>query len=189
MVETIIPAFEHAPEEGKIIGRLLAGYSDLEVEMLMCTDFVIGDIDMAVRELYGTRGEFRRIQTMRQLTEAAYVGIELGPIYATTMADMDWCRQIRNQYAHCQWYYTAHEGLCFIDLEELAKQPAKIVYVTNTPLPVNVSLLSLQEAFFKHVQKCFWYLQEQYRMRTGAIRPATPLWSMPSAMAQPPAHN
>jgi len=63
---------------------------------------------------------------MRQLTEAAYVGIELGPIYATTMADMDWCRQIRNQYAHCQWYYTAHEGLCFIDLEELASSPRKL---------------------------------------------------------------
>jgi hypothetical protein len=44
---------------------------------------------------------------------------------------MDWCRQIRNQYAHCQWYWTAHEGLCFVDLEAVAKQVTPITELTK----------------------------------------------------------
>jgi hypothetical protein len=190
MAETIIPAFRHAPEEGKIVGHLLAGYSDLEVEMLNCADLVIGNIDAAIRTLYGTRGEKRRIDAAQNATEAAYIGVGLGSEHAQTMTDMDWCRQIRNQYAHCQWYHTTHEGLCFIDLEDLAKQPGQIIRVTDVRFSVNVDLLSRQEAFFKYVQKCFWYLQEQYRiLMAPADRRPTPLWSKPSAMARPPAHN
>jgi hypothetical protein len=189
MTETIIPAFRNAPQEGQIVGRLLAGYSELEVEMLNCTDLVSGNIDAAVRQLYEMRGEKPRIDATQTATGAAYNGVELGSEHAQTMADMDWCRKIRNQYAHCQWYFTTQEGLCFIDLEGLAKQLARIARVTDVRFPVNVDLLSRQEAFFKHVQKWFWYLQEQYRARTGALRPSSLVHQLPPAMARPPLHN
>jgi hypothetical protein len=190
MTETIIPAFRDAPQEGQIVGRLLAGYSELEVEMLNCTDLVSGgDIDAAVRRLYGTRGEKRRIDETQAATEAAYTNVGLGSEHAQTMADMDWCREIRNQYAHCQWYFTTQEGLCFIDLEDLAKQSARIARVTDVRFPVNVDLLSRQEAFFKHVQKWLWYLQEQYRARTGTLRPSSRVHQLPPAMARPSKHN
>jgi hypothetical protein len=151
MTETIIPAFRDAPQEGQIVGRLLAGYSELEVEMLNCTDLISGDIDAAVRQLYRTRGEKRRIEATQTATGAAYNKVGLGSEYAQTMADMNWCRQIRNQYAHCQWYFTTQEGLCFTDLEDLAKQPARIARVTDVRFPVNVDLLSRQPATRRQV--------------------------------------
>jgi hypothetical protein len=189
MTEIIIPAFSYAPQEGQIVGRLLAGYSELEVEMLNCTNLVSGNIDAAVRQLYGRRGEKQRIDATQTATRAAYNGVGLGSEHAQTMADMDWCRKIRNQYAHCQWYFTTREGLCFIDLEDLAKQPVGIASVTDVRVPVDVDLLSRQENFFKHVQKWFWYLQEQYRARTGKLRPSSLVYQLPSAMARPPLHN
>jgi hypothetical protein len=46
----------------------------------------------------------------------------------------------------------------------------RIVRVTDVRFPVNVDLLSRQEAFFKPAQKWFWYLQEQYRARPKSLR-------------------
>jgi hypothetical protein len=170
-----------------LVAFLLA-IAELEVEMLNCTDLVSGDIDAAVRQLYGTRGEKQRIDATQAATGAAYNNVGLSSEHAQTMADMDWCRQIRNQYAHCQWYFTTQERLCFIDLENLAKQPARVACVTNVRFPVDVDLLSRQEAFFKHVQKWFWYLQEQYRARTGRLRHSSLVHQLPPAMARPPLH-
>jgi hypothetical protein len=187
MTETIIPAFRDAPEEGKTVGRLLAGYSELEVEMLGCVLEVSGGVDAAVRALYGTRGEQKRIEAMRSLTEVAFQKAGLGPTFAATMSDMHWCRRIRNQYAHCQWYYTTSEGLCFIDLEELAKRTAKIDVLTRDRVPVDIGILSRQEAFFKYVQKCFWFLAEQYKINPD--QRSTPLFQLPAKMDQPPLHN
>jgi hypothetical protein len=34
------------------------------------------------------------------------------------LADLDWCRLIRNQYSHCQWFWTAKDGLCFVNLKQ-----------------------------------------------------------------------
>jgi hypothetical protein len=187
--ETIIPAFRDATEEGNLVGRLLAGYSELEVEMLGCAIEVTHDTDASVRALYGTRGEFNRIKTMRKLTEAAFVKAGFGRTYAATMDDMDWCRTIRNEYAHCQWYYTPQEGLCFVHLEDLARGSAKIDSLMNAKLPVDAKLLSQQEAFFKYVQKCFWYLGEQYRRRTTTtVLRNAPLFQLPSTMARPRPH-
>ena len=101
MTEVIIPAFRDAPEEGKIVGHLLAGYSELEVEMLQCAFLVSNDIDAAVRTLYKDRGESRRIEAARKITEQAYINAGLESKYALTMDNMDWCRLLRNRYAHC----------------------------------------------------------------------------------------
>jgi hypothetical protein len=187
--ETIIPAFRHAAEEGKLVGRLLAGYSELEVEMLGCAIAVTHDTDASVRALYGMRGEFNRIKSMRSLTEAAFVKAGFGTTYTAAMDDIDWCRTIRNQYAHCQWYYTSEEGLCFIHLEDLARGSAKIDSLMDAKFPVNARLLSQQEVFFKYVQKCFWYLGEQYKRRTATTVPRNaPIFQLPSTVARPRSH-
>jgi hypothetical protein len=106
------------------------------------------------------------------------------------MDDMDWCRTLRNQYAHCAWYHTSREGLCFTDLEQIANQPQKIEALTYSKFPVDVPLLTSQEAFFKNVQKRFWWLCEQYPILIGQVeQPSNLLWSWPPAMARPREHN
>ena len=70
MTETIIPAFRSAPDEAILVGRLLSGYSELELEMWNTVHIVTGDLDQAVRELYGERGEKKRISNARRLAES-----------------------------------------------------------------------------------------------------------------------
>ena len=159
MTETIIPAFRDAPNEAIIIGHILAGYSELEVELLGCVMGVNkNNVDQAVRALYKDRGEWRRIENAKTIIGPLYIKAGLQREYAQCISDLDHCRLIRNQYAHCQWYYTASEGLCFIDLEGLAKQPTNIAALTPGRLPVDIVLLSNQEQFFKYVQKCLGIL-------------------------------
>jgi hypothetical protein len=190
MTETIIPAFRDAPAEATVVGRLLSGYSELELEMMQCVHLVSGDLDGAVRALYGKRGERKRVLNARKQSAPVFGSIGLAPQHRETFGDMDWCRAIRNQYAHCAWYYTSREGLCFTDLEKLARDPAPIAALTRLKYPVNEILLSEQERFFKHVQKRLWWLQQEYQILTGkAGRRPTRLWSWPLAMARPREHN
>jgi hypothetical protein len=190
MTETIIPEFRNAPNEAMIIGRILAGYSELEVELLGCVMRVKNNnVDQAVRALYSERGERRRIEKAKAIIGKPYIKAGLEREYVQCIADLDHCRLIRNQYAHCQWYYTAREGLCFADLERLANQPANIAALMPARLPVDVTLLSQQEQFFKYVQKCLWYLDEHYSLSQQAAPKSNPLCPLPRAMTPPPLHN
>lgn len=162
MRETIMPSFNRFPKEGDIIGRILAGYGELELEMCACVAKATNDLDKAIKALFGTRGELRRIKEADKIMKNSYVAAGLATKYKRTMQNMDWCRTVRNQYAHCNWYDTAHEGLCFVDLERVAKLNKKITRVTANRFSITEDLLIKQETYFKYVQRCFWHLAEAH---------------------------
>jgi hypothetical protein len=189
MPETIMPAFDRFVEEGNIIGRSLAGYGELELEMCACVAAVTNDLDAAIRKLFGTRGEQRRIETAGSIMTPGYISAGLGTEYRDTIANMGWCKTVRNQYAHCNWYDTSEEGLCFVNLERLAQLKTKIVSVTAHRFPIDTALLRQQEAYFKYVQKCFWYLAESYSMFKGEHRHGRPLFIWPARIERPLKHN
>ena len=189
MTETIVPSFDRYPKEGNSIGRLLAGYGDLELEMCACVAATTNDLDAAIKKLFGTRGELKRIRTADAMMKASYVSGGFGPKYRRTMANMDWCRQVRNQYAHCNWYDTSAEGLCFVDLEHTATLKRKIRVVATHRHPLNAALLGEQEAYFKYVQRCFWYLAEAYEISKAKPRRDGSLYTWPARMNRPARHN
>src|SRR5215470_11292532 len=52
------------PAEAAAVGRLLAGYADLEMSLLHCVQMARGgDLDAVLKAMFGTRGETRRIDT------------------------------------------------------------------------------------------------------------------------------
>jgi hypothetical protein len=190
MDELIVPCFaeDQAEGEGKIIGRLLAGYGELELEMCGCLAATINeDLDGAIKALFRVRGEERRISAADTRMKQQFIVAGLAAPYQAALCDMDWCRQIRNQYAHCHWYYTSPEGLCFINLENSAKKSDPIIRVTDGRLPLDVKLLTEQETYFKYVQKCFWYLKDTYRTWVG--RPSTLDWPLPPKLNRPQRHK
>jgi hypothetical protein len=119
MADTILHCFDpgSAEAEGKIIGSLLAGYGELELEMALCLIAATGNYDASLKALYSVRGEEKRIKKADRMMKVQYVNAKLAIDYKQTISDMQWCRKIRNQYAHSQWYYTPVDGLCFVDLE------------------------------------------------------------------------
>jgi len=187
MPETIMPAFDRFVEEGNIIGRLLAGYGELELEMCACVVGVTNDLDAAIRKLFGTRGEQKRIKTADSIMTPYYSSAGLGTKYRNTIENMGWCKAVRNQYAHCSWYDTSEEGLCFVNLERLAQLKPNIVSVTAHRYPINTALLRQQETYFRYVQKCFWYLAEGYKSFNGEQTHG--LFQWPARIEQPLKHN
>src|SRR5215470_12660284 len=189
---SLMPCFEanQAQAEGMVIGRLLAGYGELEVLLLACRIAAEGMVDLPVRELFSSRGEKRRLVTATAILRSDYTRAGLIGDLQQASDDLDWCRQIRNQYSHCQWYWTTQDGLCFVNLEELAKQPTFILDLTAGRHPISRSLLEDQEAFFLYVKECLMYLETSYkdwdrRQGGGPLGPASYLHQKPQVVARP----
>jgi hypothetical protein len=184
--DTIMPSFDSAKREGSLIGRLLAGYGELELEMAACAMAANNEnVDMVIKKLFLARGEYKRIVAGDTLMAQQFGATRLATIYTRTIKNMHYCRELRNQYAHCNWHHTAAEGLSFVDLERIAKWPRKIRQLTRYRRPLNVGLLERQEAYFRYVQKSFWYLAEAYKIETST-QIVNPLWSRPALVPRPP---
>jgi hypothetical protein len=194
---SLMPCFKpgEAYEEGIIIGRLLAGYGEIEMTMCGCLVAVERIFDLPIRTIFGERGAKERIKTARRELQSDYANAGLSAELIEVLSDMEWCRQIRNQYSHCQWYWTAQDGLCFVNLEEVAHQPTMIIDPTANRHPVDVSLLEAQENFFWYVKEFFTHLASAYRtwdqtrVRGGAAGPPTLVYARPPKVTRPPAHN
>jgi hypothetical protein len=129
----LMPCFEslQAEEEGKIIGKILAGYGELEVTVLACLVAVEGQLDQPIRQLFGRMSAERRINLARKRLLPDFTKADLGAEMKEALRDLDWCRELRNQYAHCQWGWTSADGLFFANLEQLADQQDPISNVMD----------------------------------------------------------
>ena len=188
MSETIMPCFSEAQHraEGIIIGHLLAGYGELELEMALCVAAATKDLDAAIREMFGTRGEERRIKLARRLLQSPAADAGLGPLTNQILEDMDWCRSVRNQYAHCAWYPKHGSGLGFVNLEEVALIPGATGPMENYRHTLSLDLLGDQEAFFVYMRHCFWHLGEQFK--NWAEGSSSQLFPTPAAKTRPRLH-
>jgi hypothetical protein len=195
MADTILHCFDpgSAEAEGKIVGSLLAGYGELELEMALCLIAATGNYDASLKALYSVRGEEKRIKKADRMMKVQYVNAKLAIDYKQTISDMQWCRKIRNQYAHCQWYYTPVDGLCFVDLEASSLLSIPIANIENHKVRADIQLLQHQMDFFVYVRKRFWYLAEACQryiatQKPGA-RPSSSIHAIPLTVVRPPLHN
>jgi hypothetical protein len=194
---SLMPCFKpnQAFAEGIIIGRLLAGYGEIEVQMCACLIAVEGMLDIPIRKIFGEWGAENRIRVAKKALQSDFANANLLAGLTEALADMEWCRQIRNQYSHCQWYWTAQEGLCFVNLEVLAKQLDVITSVMANRYPVDAPLLQRQEDYFWYVKECFMHLETAYRAwdqaraLAGEAGPSSFVYAKPLKIARPPAHN
>lgn len=185
---SIMPCFgvKQAFAEGIIVGRILAGYGELELEMCVCLDAIKGDFDASLRLVFSKRGAEKRIEIADTEMDQEVTKAGLRPLLTETLADMDWCREIRNQYAHCHWYWT-EQGLCFVNLEALAKRPTPIKSPTVGRLSLSLSLLQQQVDYLFYVKECFWNLQHELLKWAG--KPSSHSFARPSKILRPILHN
>lgn len=122
MARTILLPFQSPfDKEGAIIGRLLAGYTNLEVGLLHCVQVVRDDFDSVLKAMFRTRGESQRIDIADALGRYYYHDHKLGTKFEMAIGAMRHCLRIRNQYAHCVWWDDRSGKLSFANLEEIAK--------------------------------------------------------------------
>ena len=191
----LMPCFQpnQAFLEGIILGRLLAGYGELELTMCQCMMATRGgDFDQPIRRVFGERGGEKRIKNARKDLLPDYTQATLQDLLTETLDDLEWCRQIRNQYAHCFWYWTQAEGLCFVNLEELAQQSGAIGTLMANRHPIDAALLGNQEAFFFYVKESFTHLADAYKSwMVKSKMPLRPVYGYPKPdkVGRPTKHN
>jgi hypothetical protein len=181
-----IPAFTRFPTEAAVIGRLLVGYSELEYAVCASLVVCLADADTAVRVMFRTRGEEKRLEIADALMRHKFEAAGLANVYSEAMADAHWCRRVRNQYAHCLFDpRPKSDCLHFVSLEDTAKlKSGKTLAVS---VPVELSLLMQQEQYFGYVQDCLFHMESEYKRRAGQSSSHDD--PLPLKIARPPRHS
>jgi hypothetical protein len=180
-------AFRRFPKEAEIVGRLLAGYADLEIDLMHCAQVVRDDLDTVLKAMFRTRGESARIRVADAFGRHHYAAIKPGTEFAMAISAMQYCMKIRNQYAHCIWYDDNTGTLAFTNLEEVAERNAFLKDLGSlTIFHVDVPLLKDQEKYYRYADEFLLWVNYEGRTRARKIK-QTPL-NKPQPLKPPPLH-
>lgn len=158
------------PTEAAAIGRLLTGYSDLEIDLLNCVQVATGDFDGTLKAMFGSRGETKRITQGAALGRPVYVILGLEVDFDTAVAAMRHCLLIRNQYAHHTFWDDNTGTLAIGDLERVARLPTAQNDLRGViPNYVSIALLQEQDAFFRFVDGLFAWVNFEGRFKRGML--------------------
>lgn len=183
----IIIGLERYPKEAALIGRLMLGYAELEVDMAFFASEVMRDRELVMKTLYRTRGETQRIAIADAMMRPKYRSGPLKTKYEEAIAGLKYCVQVRNQYAHCTWNHDELAGLRFLDFEEYAISNKPWAEATLTAHRVTIKLLEEQEAFFTYVQDLLLHLKNEAERMAG--KSPSHVFEAPKKVQQPPKHS
>jgi hypothetical protein len=122
----ILKHFRGFEVQGVIVGRLLTGYSNLEVDLLNCVQVATGDFNKAVKTMFGERGEIKRVNRAVNLVEDKYAALGLAKEFARAIAAVRHCLAIRNQFSHWVWWADSSGKLAFANLETIGRRKGKL---------------------------------------------------------------
>jgi hypothetical protein len=183
----VMPAFRRFPEEASIIGRLLAGYAELEIDLLHCVSVARDDFDAVLKAMFRVRGETQRINVADALGRQLYRKLELGTDFEMAVAAVRYCLKIRNQYAHCNWYDDNSGRLAFVNVEEVAERNELVSgFDEITRYYVDVPALGAQESYFGYADAMLTYANFEGRYRVGKLQ--TRIFEKPEHLKPPPLH-
>jgi hypothetical protein len=159
------------PTEAAAVGRLLAGYADLEISLMHCVQMARGgDLDTVLKAMFGKRGETRRINTAAILGKSAYDSLGLGSRFSDVINNMKFCLTIRNCYAHSLWHDANIGHLSFVNLEEGAQDPCKVTDLLGLTIRyVDMNILTKQEEFLDFVDHSISFLNYEGRYVRGDL--------------------
>jgi hypothetical protein len=183
----MFPIHARFPKQMAIIGRLLIDYGELELDVMNCVQVARQfDLNSTLKSMFRVRGETNRVDIADALGRVPYVTLSLADEFDTMIAALRHCLRIRNKYAHAYWHDLAQgTQLCYVSLEELAKEDAEVKDLGNlTFFFINEPLLLLQEQYFLYARELINYLNHEGRQRTGAIKQH--FFPLPAVMTPPP---
>jgi hypothetical protein len=184
MPPPFLPAFAKFPDEAAIIGRLLAGYSKLEISLMNCVHVIRDDFDTVFKAMFRVRGETQRIDIADAFGRQFYRRHHLGTQFETAVAAVRYCLKIRNQHAHCVWYDDLSGKLAFTNLEETAeKHEFTKDLMTLKIFYVDMPLVQEQEEYFFYADILLGWVNFEGRRRVG--KKSIPSMPTPRQMTQP----
>jgi hypothetical protein len=183
----VMPAFQRFPNEAAIIGRLLAGYAELEIALLHCVSMARGDFDATLKAMFRIRGETSRINVADALGRQLYHKLGLRTDFEIAVSAMRYCLKIRNQYAHCNWYDDNSGRLAFVNVEEIANDNQPILgFEGLTRHYIDAPTLEEQEQYFGYTDALLNYANYEGRFKIGTLN--TRMFEKPTQIGQPSLH-
>ncbi|MCH8249483.1 MAG: hypothetical protein IH913_07750 [Proteobacteria bacterium] len=163
---SILKAFLKFTDEAALIGRMLAGYADLEIGLMNCVQVVRNDFDTVLKSMFRTRGETQRIDVADAFGRQYYDRLGIGTQFGMAIGAVRYCLKIRNQYAHCQWWDDNSGRLAFANLEKVAKVNTLVKDLQNlTTNYVDMALLEEQLAYYEYAERLLtWVNLEGQRL-------------------------
>jgi hypothetical protein len=174
-------------KEGQAVGRILTGYSDLEVGLMHCVQMGLGgDFDTVLKAMFKKRGETLRINEAERLGSPAYDARGLGAEFRKALTALRYCLKIRNQYAHWVWWDDNTGKLAFANLEDLSKRKRKVPNLDKLKAyHMDIALLTKQEAYFVYVDHLLGWVNYEGRLIAEQLN-INPLGKKPSPPRRPP---
>jgi hypothetical protein len=174
MPRSIMAPFSKFSKEGDLIGRLLAGYSNIEIGLMHCVQVATGDFDAVLRKMFGQRGESKRIAAAEKLGLPQYQRLKLATDFEKAVRVARYCLKIRNQYAHWIWWDDHSGKLAFANIEDLTKHKRKIKDLGKLKAHhVDAALLARQEAYFVYADELLAWINYEGRFKDGKLGNAT----------------
>jgi len=180
----LMPAFRRRRKASAIVGRLLAGYGELEFLLAFCC---VGPAlasrrrplpghtraihrgryeNIAIKRIFRIRGGTDRINAAKKLIYKSFLEAGMKAEYDHTMGAMSDCLRIRNLFTHCHWGQSRKRGLFFVDLEDAAHKPGKLKITFRH---ADAKTLATLEDYFWHTFQWLDYLGKAYAIKTGLM--------------------
>jgi hypothetical protein len=166
---------ERFRREGEIIGQLIVGYGEIELELCRCIAAGNDDLNRTFRSMFGQRSEGKRIEFANTEGVQSYTMLrnqEIMGAFNEAIKATRFCLQIRNRYAHWLFYNDdTHGMLAVVNVEKLAKSTE----VINDLLGVEVkhlteNILQSQQTYFIYTRACIEYVNCEGRFLRGNLK-------------------
>jgi Arc/MetJ family transcription regulator len=182
----LMPSFHRYPKEAALIGRILAGYGELEFLLAECLGYALKDRETGVRTYFRIVSERTRLSTADALLQKPLHAMKLSNKYSEVCGAIRFCLKLRNTYAHCHWAdLESDPGLYFTNAQTAAEGTKPMDYEW---FHVDESLLIKQEDYFYYTQLCLMYLSDSVRYHQEERKAPLPR-KWPSRQVSPSLHN
>jgi hypothetical protein len=177
--------FEDHQEEKVLIGEILTAYGEFEfiLAQLLCHLFK-NNTHTAARVLFRVKGESARIEVVDAMLRPEMDAFGLGGKWGNALGALRYCKEVRNQYAHCHWFKDGEKPLCFMNLDSDVTSASGEVIVQFEP--VDLPLIQKQHQYFEYTLGVLYFLEDRFRTHFGESSDGFP---EPISIPQPPKSN
>lgn len=134
--------------EATIIGRLVLGYTELEVAFWRVLAASLQDEAQATRVMFRSKNTENRLLVADAIISKSFSGTNYEQTYSNTFGELNSCRSIRNSLAHAYWE-RENGALQYVKLEDAALSKDGIISAKRELL--SIKKLREKEAIFCRV--------------------------------------
>lgn len=186
MMETLLLIeFKDRKEEQNLIGQMLMAYGEFEFFVAGLLGYAIeGGNDIAGRLFFRVHGEGARLDVADAILRPFFKKSGLHGQWSNTIGALRYCKDIRNQYAHCNWIEKS--GLLqFVNMDRDAASPEGDLILQL--YPTDLALLKRQFEYFAYTNFWLFFLNCKCRRAAGDTKAPDP--PAPKSIPQPPKNN